>query len=61
MCMMSYSAKKLKIIYNKKKILIFVMNMPVISSYEARKSILLMKYAFFALLNEINGIIIPKM
>ena len=54
----------LKIEYNKREIQIFVMNMPFISSHEARKSIFLasplMKYTFFASLNEINGIIILK-
>ena len=47
----------LKIVYNKKKIQIFVMNIPFISSREASQ---LMKYALFASLNEINGIFIPK-
>ena len=40
--MTSFTAKKsvtLKIVYNKKKIQIFGMNMPFISSREARKSI----------------------
>ena len=36
---------------------IFEMNMPFIPSREASP---LMKYAFFAYLNEINGIVIPK-
>ena len=53
------------IVYNKKKIQIFGMNMPFITSCEARKCISfmalpLMKYAFFASLDEINGIFIPK-
>ena len=41
-CMMSFSAKKsvtLKIVYNKKKIQIFGMNTPFISSHQARKCI----------------------
>ena len=40
--MMSFTAQKsvtLQIVYNKKKIQIFGMNMPFISSYEARKCI----------------------
>ena len=67
--MTSSSAKKsvtLKIVYNKKKIQIFGMTMPFISSREARKCIFhsaspLMKYKFFASLDEINDIFIPKM
>ena len=58
--MTSFTAKKsvtLKMVYNKKKIQIFGMNMPFISSREASP---LMKYAFFTLLDEINGILIPK-
>ena len=64
--MTSLTAKNLlhlKIVYNKKKIQIFGMNMPFISSREARKRIFhswLMKYAFFASLDEINPIFIPK-
>ena len=41
-CIMSFTAQKsvtLKIVYNKKKIQIFGMNMPFISSGEARKCI----------------------
>ena len=67
--MPSFSAKNLarfKIVYNKKKIQIFGMNMPFISSREAKKmyisfvALLLMKYAFFASLDEINDVFIPK-
>ena len=42
MCMMSFTTQKsvtLKIVYNKKKIQMFGMNMPFISSREARKCI----------------------
>ena len=59
--MMSFTAKKsvmLKMVYNKKKIQIFGMNMPFISSREA--TLPLMKYAFLASLYEINGIFITK-
>ena len=66
MCMTSFTAKKkrsftLKIVYNKKKLQIFGMNMPFISSCEAINCIIsfvalpLIKYAFFASLDEING------
>ena len=50
----------LKIVYNKKKIQTFGMNMPFISSREASKASQLMKYVFFASLDEINGILIPQ-
>ena len=65
---------KLKIVYNKKQIQIFGMNMPFISSSVAKNAYFmsgearnelnifspLMKYAFFASLDEINDIFIPK-
>ena len=60
--MTSYGFKKtvsLKIVYNKKKIQIFGMNMPITSSREAKYSPL-MKYAFFASLDEINVIFIQR-
>ena len=63
MYMTSFREKKsvtLKIVYIEKKIQIFVINMPFISSREARNVYFLMKYAFFASLDEINGIFIPK-
>ena len=47
-CMTSFTAQKsatLKIVYNKKKIQIFGMNMPLISSREARKCIFLRGFA----------------
>ena len=64
----SFSAKnlsRLKLYIIKSQFKIFGMNMPFISSYEARKGISfgalpLNKYAFFASPNEINGIFIPK-
>ena len=62
MCMTSFSAKKsvtLKTVYNEKRIQIFGMNMPFISSREARILHYIMKYAFFTAL-EINGIFISK-
>ena len=64
-----YCKKKsvtLKIVCNKKKIQFFVMNMPFISSREARKCIFhsWLRHSwnmhFFASLDEINGIFIPK-
>ena len=58
--MTSFTAKKcvaLKMVYDKKKIQIFGMKMPFISSSEALPR---MKYAFFASLDEISGILIPK-
>ena len=64
--MTSYSEKSvtLKIVYNKKNIQILVINMPFISSqrkkYFSFLPLLLMKYAFFASLDEKNGIFKTK-
>ena len=56
---------RLKLNIIKKKNQIFGMNMPFISSREAKNvysfvALPLMKYAFLASLDEINGIFIPK-
>ena len=51
----------LKIVYNKKKIQIFGMNMPFISSSEAKNVYFAThEIIIFASLDEINGIFIPK-
>ena len=47
---------KLKLNIMKIKFKIVVMNLPFISSHEARKSV----FAFFASFDEINGKFIPK-
>ena len=66
-CMTPYSREKSFTLKNvKKKIQIFVMNMLFISSSDARKKFIsfvassLMKNTFFASLDEMNVIFIPK-
>ena len=52
--MMSF---RLKIVYNKKKIQIFVMNMPFISSSEAKSAYFMSGEVLYSKYNRINGLV----